>query len=72
MAKHEQFVDGDNDVPYPDFIVPADYENNIKITREQQLRGIVKTSNGRGKFLSGLRIVAPNYPHRKDDPNTES
>ena len=72
MANHEQFGGGDNDVPYPDFIVPADYENKIVISREDRLKGIFKTSNGRGKFLSGLRIVAPNYPHRKDDPNTES
>jgi hypothetical protein len=72
MAKHEQFGGGDNDVPHPDFIVPADYENKIKITREQQLKGIFKTSNGRGKFLSGLRIVAPIYPYRKDESNTES
>ena len=63
MTNNETFGGGDNDVPYPDFIVPKDYVNNIELTREQRRNGIFKTANGIGKFIGGLNLVLT-YPYR--------
>ena len=66
MVNHEQFGGGDNDVLHPDFIVPADYENKIVISREDRLKGIFKTPTGKGMFLGSSGLVVPTYPYKKD------